>query len=153
MEFKSIEEAIRFAIQKEEASTQFYHDIAERMENPATKIIFEVLSRTESQHKANLELELMKIGKTVMQQPCDIPELLPDSAYIEVDEDAAQMSFVDALQVAIGKEKAAFILYVGMMAQTTDPEMRRILLDLSEEEMRHMIQFENEYNNIVSNKK
>jgi rubrerythrin len=152
MEFETIEDAIRFGIQKEEASARFYHDIGERMENPATKIIFEVLSHTELQHKSNLELELMKIGKTVIETPCAIPDL-PDNTYIEADEDASKMSFIDALQVAIRKERAAFVLYAGLMSQTTDPQLRQIFLELSEEEMRHLIQFENEYNNIVSGRK
>jgi rubrerythrin len=149
MEFETIEDAIRFAIQKEEASAQFYRDIAARMEYPATKIIFEVLGRNELQHKSNLELEMMKIGKTVMQQSCTIPDQ-QDYPYIEVDEEASKMSFVDALQVAIRKERAAFVLYAGLMAQTTDPQLRQVFLELSEEEMRHLIQFENEYNDIIS---
>lgn len=152
MEFETIEEAIRFAIQKEEASAQFYHDIAERMEYPATKIIFGVLSQNELQHKSSLEMELMKIGRTVMQQPCTVSDL-PDTAYVEVDEEASKMTFLDALQVAIRKERASFILYASLMAQTADPELRQILLELSEEEMRHLIQFENEYNGIISKNK
>jgi rubrerythrin len=151
MKFETIEEAIRFAIQKEEASAQFYHDIAERMEYPATKIIFGVLSQNELQHKSNLEMELMKIGRTVMQQPCTISGLA-DSMYLEVDEEAGKMTFLDALQVAIRKERASFILYASLMAQATDPELRQILLQLSEEEMRHLIQFENEYNGVISKK-
>lgn len=149
MEFETIEEAIQFAIQKEEASAQFYHDIAERMESPATKIIFGVLSQNELKHKSNLEMEMMKIGRTVMQQPCTISDL-PDTSYLEVDEEARKMTFLDALQVAIRKERASFVLYASLMAQTTDPVLRQILLELSEEEMRHLIQFENEYNSIIS---
>ena len=152
MEFKTIEEAIQFAIQKEEASAQFYQDIAERMEFPSTRIIFEVLAKNELQHKANLELELMKIGKTVIQKPCSVPEP-QNQSYVEVDEEASKMSFLDALQIAIRKERAAFVLYASLMAQTADPELRQVLLDLSEEEMRHLIQFENEYNNLISEKK
>jgi len=152
MDFETIEDVIRFAIEKEEASAQFYHDIAERMEYPATKIIFEILGKNELQHKANLELELMKIGRTVAQQPCTILGQ-DDQTSVEVDQDASKMSFLDALQVAIRKERAAFVLYAGLMAQTTDPQLRQTFLELSEEEMRHLIQFENEYNSIVSGKK
>jgi rubrerythrin len=152
MEFETIEDALRFAIEKEEASAQFYKDIAERMEYPATKIIFEILGKNELQHKANLELELMKIGRTVMQTPCAIPDP-QDSVQMEVDQEAGKMSFLDALKVAIRKERASFVLYASLMAQTTDPEMRQILLELSEEEMRHLIQFENEYNSIISKNK
>ena len=152
MEFETIEEAIQFAIEKEEASAQFYHDIAERMEYPATKIIFEVLGQNELRHKADLELELMKLGKTVPPTPCIIPDP-NDKTYMEVDGEAAKMSFLDALQVAIRKERAAFVLYAGLMAQATDPQLRQLFLDLSEEEMRHLIQFENEYKDIVSGRK
>jgi rubrerythrin len=111
-----------------------------------------VLGQNELQHKANLELELMKLGKTIPLTPCIIPDP-NDKTYMEVDAEAAKMSFLDALQVAIRKERAAFILYAGLMAQATDPQLRQLFLDLSEEEMRHLIQFENEYKDIVSGRK
>jgi rubrerythrin len=152
MEFETVEDAIHFAIEKEEASAQFYRDIAERVEYPATKIIFQVLSQNELQHKLNLELELMKEGKTVMQQPCTLPDQ-EEQTYIEVDEEASKMSYLDVLQVAIQKERAAFVLYAGLMAQSTDAQLRQTFLELSEEEMRHLIQFENEYNSIIPKKK
>jgi rubrerythrin len=44
MELKPVEDVVRFAIQKEETSVQFYLDLAKQMEDPTTKIIFEILS-------------------------------------------------------------------------------------------------------------
>jgi rubrerythrin len=153
MEFKTTEDVIRFAIQKEEASVQFYQDLAVRMEDPATKIIFEILRQNELQHKSNLELELMKLGKTVAEQPYRISDEQDRYYIIEVDEEARKMSFTDALRMAVRKEKAAFVLFTELLAQTGDPQLRNVFLNLAEEEMRHIIQLENEYNSIVSGKK
>ena len=47
--------------------------------------------------------------------------------------------------IAIQKERAAFQLYTQLITMTQEPEFRKMLLELAEEEMRHVIQFEREY--------
>jgi rubrerythrin len=151
MEFKTLEEVIRFAISKEEASCQFYHDIAALMKDSTTRLIFEVLGRNELQHKENLEFELIKMGCVVQDDTYLVTE--DDSSYIEVDERAQEMTYTEALKLAIRKEKAAFQLFAELMVQTRDPKLRKVFLELAEEEMRHVLHFENEYDNMMPQKK
>ena len=58
MEFESIHEILEFAVSKEEASVQFYKDLASKMGNSATQSLFEVLVQNEKKHIDSLRLEM-----------------------------------------------------------------------------------------------
>ncbi|MEN6308067.1 MAG: ferritin family protein [Anaerohalosphaeraceae bacterium] len=150
MDFETVRDVIEFAIRKEEAAAQFYHDLAGLMKDSTTRIIFEVLGRNEMQHKSSLEFELIKQGQVVTEEMFKVSE--EPASYIEIDEQAESMTYVDALQLAIRKEQAAFQLFAELMVQTKDPQLRKMFFELAQEEMRHVLQFENEYNNIVPKK-
>ena len=150
MDFKTVKDVLEFAIRKEDAAVQFYHDLAALMKDSTTRIIFEVLGRNEMQHKSNLEFELIKQGQVVTEDEFRVTD--EPTSYIEVDEEARSMTYTDALQLAIRKEQAAFQLFAELMVQAKDPQLRKMFFELAQEEMRHVLQFENEYNNIVPKK-
>ena len=62
-----------------------------------------------------------------------------------MDENAENMDYRMAILIAIQKEKAAFQLYTQILGMVKEPEYRRIFMELAQEEMRHVIQFEREY--------
>lgn len=150
MDFKTVKDVLEFAIRKEDASAQFYHDLAALMKDSTTRIIFEVLGRNEMQHKSSLEFELIKQGQVVTEEEFRVTD--EPASYIEVDEQAQSMTYADALQLAIRKEQAAFQLFAELMVQAKDPQLRKMFFELAQEEMRHVLQFENEYNSIVPKK-
>lgn len=150
MDFKTVKDVLEFAIRKEDAAVQFYHDLAALMKDSTTRIIFEVLGRNEMQHKSNLEFELIKQGQVITEEEFRVTD--EPASYIEVDEEARSMTYTDALQLAIRKEQAAFQLFAELMVQAKDPQLRKMFFELAQEEMRHVLQFENEYNNIVPKK-
>jgi len=145
MKFNSLKDVLKFAINKELASSQFYTDVAARVKDQTTQVLFEVLSRNELQHKAVLEFEMHKLGLTTSS---DI-EMEMSQASLEMDSQAENMTGPDAIQVAIRKEKASFALYAELMALAKDPLMRKTFFELAQEEMRHMLMFEKEYDNIA----
>ncbi len=149
MKFKTLAEAMRFAIAKEESSCLFYRDLADAVADPNTKIMFEVLADAEKKHKESLELELIKQGVSIAISP----PIEEESSILEMDESATKMNYLDALQLAMQKEKASFHLYADMMSKAGTPEMETVFFELAEEEMRHLLQFENEYNQLQSKKK
>ena len=55
MATNNIDEILDFAIEKEEEANQFYTDLAQKMDNPAMKKVFEDFAREERGHKAKLE--------------------------------------------------------------------------------------------------
>lgn len=147
LKFASIEEILRFAISKEDASSQLYVDMAGRMEDEPSRSIFMSLSKEETRHKQDLELELMKLGIAVNTETDD-PSNRTAADYI-LETDIKTITFPDALSLAIEKEKAAFRLYCEMIAMSEDEESTQTFLRLAEEETRHMIMFETEYNKVI----
>lgn len=145
MEFRSIEDILEFAISKEQASVQFYKDLASQMTDSTTRALFETLVRDEQHHISSLRLEMNKLGHTVkMEEQTASPVYLWEER-LELDDQARDMEFIDALVLAIQKERAAFRLYAQILGSIQNEQFAKVLMDLAEEEMRHVLQLEREY--------
>ena len=94
-----------------------------------------------------LELELMKMGKTVeIKQPLETPQ----RTYIISDNQSLlDMDYESMLKLAMEKEEAAFRLYVSLVPNAYDTESREMLLGLVQEEVRHKLRFQIEYDMIT----
>ena len=57
--------------------------------------------------------------------------------------------YESVLMYAMGKEKAAFRLYMDLADKTEDPEMQKLLRGLANEEAKHKLHFEIEYDNYI----
>ncbi len=148
MKFKTIREALEFAIQKEDASCRLYRDLAGIMEDQATKMLFEGLLANEIEHVRNLEFEMIKQGYTTLETAFEIS----DSDFVQIERDDAlrRINSAEALQMAIRKEKAAFQLYSAFMIQSRKTELRELFFELAMQEMRHLIKFEDEYQRVIA---
>ena len=143
-QFNSIQEILEFAITKEQAARKLYLQLSETMTDPMVKKLFADLAAEEVDHRQQLELELLKLGRVVTHPTqfkgariteCTLPDDIPHN-----------MGYAEALVLAMQKEKAAFRLYVEMIPAAESLECRDVLLTLAEEEVRHMIRFEEAYN-------
>lgn len=90
-----------------------------------------------------------KLGCTVDSGENQNDTLFQWDEHLESDEGVHHMNFVEALLVAIQKERAAFRLYVQIMATLKDQELSAVIMELAEEEMRHVLQLEQQYEAIV----
>ena len=59
------------------------------------------------------------------------------------------MSYADALVVAMKKEKAAFKLYADLAERTSDENLRKLFNNLALEESKHKLRFELEYDEVI----
>jgi rubrerythrin len=150
IKFDSIDDILKFAIAKEEASYQFYTDIAHQMQSETSNTIFEELAKEELNHKTQLELEIMKRGKVV--KPSDNESYRIKGDFILEMDFPKDIGYEDALMIAIRKEKAAFKLYVELMRIAENEEAFETFMALAEEEVRHKLMFEAEYNNLMQKK-
>jgi rubrerythrin len=142
MEFRYLQDILIFALAKEESSVRFYRALAARVKNPDTMTIFQALTHQEEKHIDAVKLEMFKQGYTVSETSLKgIPD---DEVSLELDAQAEQMSYLDALRMAVRKERAAFKLFAELMAMARQPDARNMLLELAEEEMRHVLQLEHE---------
>ena len=102
------------------------------------------------EHKAKLELELMKIGKAVeIKRPLSDP----NRNYIISDSQSLlDMDYKDILLLGMEKEEASFRIYVDLVAKAYDSESREVLLSLAQEEVMHKQRFLMEYDIIIKQK-
>ena len=143
----SYEEVLEVAIDREIDANQFYLALASRVDDKEMREVFEDLAQEELEHKAKLELELMKMGKTVeIKQPPETPQ----RTYIISDNQSLlDMDYGSMLKLAMEKEEAAFRLYVDLVQNVHDTESREMLLGLAQEEVRHKLRFQIEYDMIT----
>ena len=143
----SYEDVLEFAIDREIDANQFYLALASRVDKKEIREVFEELAQEELEHKAKLELELMKMGKTVEIK--QLPET-PQRTYIISDDHLLlDMDYGNMLKLAMEKEEAAFRLYVDLVQNAHDTESREMLLGLAQEEVRHKLRFQIEYDMIT----
>ena len=141
----SDQEILEFAISKEVEAYYFFLALAGRVEDPKMRQVFEELAAEELEHKAKLELEIIKTGKTLPDQ--QMPVGRPESDYIISDNNMPlDIDYSDMLLLGMEKEEAAFRMFVNLIPSVSDEESRETLLALAQEEVRHKLRFENEYN-------
>jgi rubrerythrin len=146
-EFESDAEILEFAIGREANAHQFFVDLANQMDNPTMRLLFEIFAKEELRHKAVLELEVMKRGK-VVAAPQDTADLDQTDIMVAIDSET-NMNYKNALLLAMSKETKSFRLYLDLVAMMKDKESREILLSLAEEEAAHKLRFETEYDAVI----
>jgi rubrerythrin len=142
-EADSIDEILEFAIAREMEANQFYMALAEQLENPAMRELVLEFAKEELEHKAKLELEMLKMGKVL--RPVRKRAEFKVADYIVDFGVEADLGYKDLLIVAIEKEKKSLRLYIDLAAIIEDKDSREALLSIAEEEARHKVLFEIEY--------
>ena len=142
MKLNTIEEILDFAIEKEQQAADFYTDLAGRVDKPQMKKVFEGFSKEELGHKS--KLLNVKEGKFAMPAQQKVLDLGIGDHLVEV-ELKADIDFQDALILAMKAEKAAFKLYTELAEATDDENAKKLFLSLAQEEAKHKLRFEIEY--------
>ncbi|MHC4085685.1 MAG: ferritin family protein [Planctomycetota bacterium] len=146
-EFETVEEILELAVAREEDAHVFLMALAARMVNPEMRKVFEELATEELEHKARLELEIIKTGRVVRDSKKKL--YYDTNDYAEDVGSEIDMDYKDVLSMAIQKEESSFRFYVDLASRVTNEDAYEILLALAEEEVRHKMRFEMEYNNIL----
>ncbi len=144
--FSSVDEVLDFAIQREQESVEFYTDLAGRVSRPQMKEVFLQFADEERNHKA--KLQTVKQGKTLIPAEANVTDLKIADYVVEV-EVKEQMDYQEALIVAMKKEKAAYKLYSKLAALAEDEGLQQTFRALAQEEAKHKLRFEVEYDDNV----
>jgi rubrerythrin len=139
---ESIDKLLDFAISEEQAAADFYTEMAATMTSEWTQKIFQGFAKEEQGHKA--KLERIKLGKGNFSSLAEVPDLKIGD-YLVQGELRADMDYQDALILAMKKEKSAYRLYSDLAQVTDNPEFKNALLSLAQEEAKHKLRFELEY--------
>lgn len=145
-EFKSINDILDFAIDSEQEAVEFYSALASNSKNNEMKVVFEQFAKEEKGHKSRL-LIIKDNGSFDIRNE-KIIDLKIGDYLVDVEADP-NMSYKEALIVAMKKEKSAFRLYTNLADKAPTSELKNIFLSLAQEESKHKLRFEIEYDDFV----
>jgi len=145
-QFGSVDEILDFAIQSEQDAVDFYKELAKNAQTPDMRQVFEQFAREEIGHKARLtEIKEQGLFEMSSEELTD----LKIADYLVSIRPSPDMSYADALVLAMKREKAAFKLYMDLSERSPDEQMKSLFLSLAIEESKHKLRFELEYDEYV----
>ncbi|MDQ7784276.1 MAG: ferritin family protein [Desulfomonilaceae bacterium] len=145
-QWKSVDEVLDFAVGQEEEAARFYTDLADRMDRPWMSDVFMQFAKEEQWHKK--KLEDVKAGKRLLAAEEKVLDLKIGD-YLVAPETTGELDYQQALVLAMKKEKKAFLLYHNLAATTDDENLKNVFLGLAQEEAKHKLRFEVEYDDYV----
>lgn len=146
MNFKSVDEALDFAIQREQESHDFYIDLSKKVTVGGMKQVFIDFAQEELGHKK--KVQAVKEGKTMLSANKKVADLKIGEYLVDI-QPGPNVDYQEALIIAMKKEKAAFKLYSDLAASTGDASSRELFLGLAQEEAKHKLRFEVEYDSQI----
>lgn len=142
----ALEEILSFAIEKEAETAAFYDMAQDLAENSNVKDLFKEMAQEEHGHKELLEgLKGRDFSNVKVQE---IPDL-KISDYLQDVEFSPSMSYQDFLIFAMKNEEKSLKLYTSLGKHTEDDHMKKLLSFLAQEEARHKLRLETEYDEYV----
>jgi len=144
MALDSVDGILDFAIRQEEKAARFYTKLAEKMLHQHMREALFGFAEEEKRHKA--KLLQVKEGQQMLAAEQRVLDLKVGD-YLEDADPSGDIGYQQALILAMRAEKAAFRLYSDLASATDDPALRATLLALAQEEAKHKLRFEIEYDN------
>lgn len=137
--FKSVDDVLDFAIKGEEEAHEYYISLADRVEKPWMKDLFKGFARDELGHKA--KLTAVKKGRRLMPAQEKVMDL-KIAEYVEDVPEGPDLSFQDALILAMKREKKSFRLYNDLADAADNEDLSQTFLALAQEEAKHKLRIE-----------
>lgn len=142
----SLDEVLDFAIRSEEESAKLYQGLAKTAKTARMRDVFDRFAKEELGHKAKI-LKIRKTG-SLEHSAKEIVDLKIGESLADV-EAGENLDYQDALILAMKREKNAFRLYKSLAEATDDEGTRTLFQSLAEEEAKHKLYFEIEYDDNV----
>ena len=146
MNIGSVDEILDFAIGEEIAAYEFYMDLSSQVDRNDTKLLFQEFAAEEEGHK--VKLEGIKKGKLLIPSQDKVMDLKISDYVVDVDP-SDKIDYQKALILAMKKEKSAFRMYTDLSAKAPNEDLKNTFLALAQEEARHKLRFELEYDEQV----
>ena len=146
MALDTVDKILDYAIAQEEHAAKFYTAMANKMSRKYMKEAFLAFAEEEKGHKA--KLIAVKDGKLMLPAEERVLDLKIGD-YLEEVTLSSDLDYQEALILSMKAEKAAFRLYTDLASATDDPGLKATLLGLAQEEAKHKLRFEIEYDDEI----
>ncbi len=144
--FQSIDEILEFAMAGEQRAVDLYSELADKSKIPAMKAVFLEFAKEEMSHKARL-IKIQQEGVFEVSQESVTDLQIAD--YTGDVKPKENMDYADALVLAMSQEKAAFKLYSKLAQRAPNTDLKALFQSLAQEEAKHKLRFELEYDEYV----
>lgn len=144
--FASVDEILDFAIEKEEEARDFYRDMAKKAAGGRMAELFNDFAAQEAGHRTRLIK--VKGGERKLLSGSQVSDLKVSDYLVDPPADG-ELNYQDAMILAMKREKAAFKLYTDLALLTADGESKALFEDLAQEEAKHKLFLEVEYDENV----
>lgn len=149
MEFKSIDEILKFAIDREKEAVEFYSSLAQIATRESLKKTFETFAQEEEKHVAlisDISGNKEKIDSYEFKTITD----LKISDYMVETEYKDGMPMPDILKLAMKREEKAVKLYSALADQTDNEDAKKLFTILVQEESKHKLALESMYDDYLA---
>ena len=146
MDLNNFKEVVTFAIRKEAEAENLYTTYSQKVKDPGAKAMFGELAKEEHRHREILQgVEKKDVTEYKLER---IPDL-KISDFIDDQKFSPDMDFASALRLAIKREEHAFKMYNHMAEGTDDQEIKKLFSVLAQEESKHKLRLESQYDENV----
>ena len=146
MGFVTLEEVIKFAVQREETAYRLYKRAAEKTTSIAARKMFEEFAAEEAGHKEVFSrIDLAKAEQYRSSKMSD----MGISKYLVEIELTPDMTYQEILQYAIKAEENAYQLYKAAAEMTEEPQLKKTLEVFADVELGHKKRIEGIYDERV----
>jgi rubrerythrin len=144
--FETVNDALDFAIAEEQGAVAFYTELAGKTSQSGIRDLLLSFAEEEDGHRKKL-LEI-KSGKLLIAAESQVRDL-KIADYMTDVEPSPEVTYQEALIIAMKKEKAAFIMYNDLAAAAPNTALREVFEGLAHEEANHKLRFEVEYDSEI----
>lgn len=149
MTFKSFEEILSFAIEKEKEAVAFYEEASQMERYAGAKKTFEDFAEQEKKHQALLE-NIGQNREIIDQYEFKwIPDIKRSDYLVDMDYETG-MPYTDILRLAMKREEKALKLYRELQKRVEKEEDINLFKLLRQEEANHKLILESLYDDLMA---
>jgi rubrerythrin len=139
---RQFDEVVAFAIEKEQEAVDAYRTASGIVKRAHIKAMLLEFAAQEERHKQKLlGIDMQKVESADIVKIPDL-RIADFSDGIDI---TADMDYQDVLTVAMKREEAAHNLYTILASNTSEPGLSRLFELLAQEEAKHKLALEKEY--------
>ena len=149
MSFKSFEETISFALEREKKAVAFYEELSAQETFSGAKKTFEEFAAEERKHEALLEGFLRGEKRLPDYDLKWIPDLKRSDYTVDIAYEKG-MPYHDTLRLAMKREEQSLKLYNDLAQKVEKHELTKVFKMLCQEEAKHKLALETLYDDFMA---
>lgn len=134
MKFITLEDVIRFAVEREDTAYKLYKRAAELSTSISSRKMFEELAGEEATHKE--VFSKIDDEKAESHRLCTLPES-SIAKYLAPVPFRENLTYSEILAYALKTEENAYQLYKAAAGMADDPKLQRLLMNFADVELGH----------------